>query len=241
MKRVDYDKLADDYETCRRVHPKVVAELVKACNKGPDVKILEVGCGTGSYINELHNRLSAMCMGVDPSDQMLAKARSETSKKIRYEKMSAESLKVKAGSFDLVFSVDVIHHVEGTLDYFVAAFKALKDGGKVCTVTDSEAIIKTRTLARYFPDTIRVDMARYPKIGKLRVDMKAAGLTKAREKTVTMKYKIVDLAPYQAKAFSCLRLITGRAFKEGIARMEADLKSGPIKAESKYLMLWADK
>jgi len=241
VKRLDYDKLADDYAVHRRAHPKVVAELVKACGQGPDVKILEVGCGTGSYINELHDRLSARCMGVDPSDQMLAKARSGSSRKIRFEKMSAESLSVKAGSFDLVFSVDVIHHAKGTLDYFVAAHKALKPGGKIYTVTDSEAIIKTRTLARYFPDTIRVDMARYPKIGKLRVDMKAAGLTKAREKTVTMKYKIADLAPYQAKAFSCLRLITGRAFKDGITRMEEDLKRGPIKAESKYLMLWAEK
>ncbi|MER3438994.1 MAG: hypothetical protein C4346_16180 [Chloroflexota bacterium] len=49
----------------------------------------------------------------------------------------AEVLPFKAQSFDLVFSVDVVHHISDRLAAFREARRVLRPRGWCCTVTDS--------------------------------------------------------------------------------------------------------
>ncbi|OFX26719.1 MAG: hypothetical protein A2Z07_02230 [Armatimonadetes bacterium RBG_16_67_12] len=44
--------------------------------------------------------------------------------------------------------------------------------------------------------------------------------------------------PYRDRAFSSLHLIPQEAFARGLARMEQDLREGPIHCVSRYLLLW---
>ena len=53
----------------------------------------------------------------------------------------AEELPLDANGFDLVFCVDVIHHVTNRAAFLSEAFRVLCGGGKLCVVTDSEDII----------------------------------------------------------------------------------------------------
>jgi ubiquinone/menaquinone biosynthesis C-methylase UbiE len=240
MTRIDYDKLAADYAIHRIVHPGVLEGLTSGHEIGAGSRVLEVGCGTGNYIVAVHDVTGASCYGNDPSGEMLKKA-AERSDRVRFQQGGAEKLEFDTDFFDLVFSVDVIHHLESPLDYFVQAFRILKKGGGICTVTDSEWIIKNRLISKYWPETVDYELRRYPGVARMRLQMKAAGFINTTEKTVETPFEVTDTSPYRDKAFSVLRIIPSHVFKKGLKRMEADLKQGPISGLSRYLMLRGHK
>jgi hypothetical protein len=93
-------------------------------------------------------------------------------------------------------------------------------------------------LATYFPETVAVDLARYPGMQDLRSSMADAGFVEIEEATVEFAYKLSDLGPFRAKVFSCLRLIPEAAFQRGIGRMEHDVLAGPIPCVSRYCLVW---
>lgn len=238
---LNYDKIASDYAQHRGVHPGVLRNLISTGGVTSDSKVLEVGCGTGNYILALERLVCPVCWGIDPSAGMLAKAR-ERSGRIHFQLGQAERLDFPQDLFDLVFSVDVIHHVGDRSAYFREAYRILKAGGKICTVTDSEAIIRQRQpLAVYFPETVAVDLERYPPIAELCCLMEEAGFGEVTEETVAFPYQLTEVQAYRDKAFSVLHLIPEEAFQQGIKRMEDVLRAGPIPCISRYLLLWGAK
>ncbi len=238
---VDYNTLARDYARHRRAWSEVVKSLVEGGELGPASKVLEVGCGTGNYLMELEQTAGCSVWGIDPSEQMLAEARAR-SPGGRIKLGAAEQLDFPADYFDLVFSVDVIHHVQDRPEYFRESHRVLKSGGRVCTVTDSEEIIRhRRPLAVYFPETVAVELQRYPRISDLRTMMAAAQFARLWEVEVEHEYELTDSEGYRDKAFSSLLLIPPEAFARGIQRMEWDLQTHPIPAAARYLLLWGMK
>lgn len=235
---IDYDKIALEYAHHRRVHPGVLKRLFEASGITSASKVLEVGCGTGNYILALESLARCLCWGIDPSQQMLSKAR-ERSRRIDFRIGTAEKLEFPQDFFDLVFSVDVIHHVKDRVHYLREAHRILKKSGQICTTTDSEWIIRHRQpLAVYFPETVEADLARYPSIAELREAMKLVGFRDIRENMEEFPYQLTDAQPYRERAFSCLHLIPEEAFRRGIDRMEQELRLGPIQCVSRYLLLW---
>ena len=171
LMKIDYDFLAREYAQHRQVQPEVLIQLIQTGNLNRSSLALDVGCGTGNYANALLEIAGCSCWGIDPSGQMLAIA-NKRSPGAHLKLGKAEQLDYPAGFFDLVFSVDVIHHVGDRSSYFREACRVLKKGGKVCTVTDSTEIIRHRQpLSVYFPETIEVDLQRYPGISDLRAMM----------------------------------------------------------------------
>ena len=239
--KMDYNSLAREYTQHRRIHPDVLAGLLTKSHLNPASFVLEVGCGTGNYIIAIQETIGCTCSGTDPSGQMLAQAR-ERSQQIRFDLGKAEMLAFPQSVFDLVFSVDVIHHVGDQAAYYLEAMRVLKPGSLVCTVTDSEDILRRRQpLANYFPETVELELKRYPRIPDLQQMMAAAGFERIIEERVEYRTVIQDIQMYRDKAFSSLHLIPQEAFEHGIRRMEADLLSGPIQVISRYLLLWGVK
>jgi ubiquinone/menaquinone biosynthesis C-methylase UbiE len=172
---------------------------------------------------------------------MLEKAR-EKNLEISWQQASAESLPFPDNRFDFIFSTDVIHHVGNKPAFFKEAFRILKSGGWFATATDSEKIIRERMpLSHYFPETVEVELGRYPKDGEIRQLLAEQKFTQLFEEVVEFAYLLSDFAAYEHKAFSSLHLISETAFAKGLNRLKEDLKKGSIPSISRYVIHWSRK
>jgi hypothetical protein len=71
--------------------------------------------------------------------------------------------------------------------------------------------------------------------------MEKAGFADITEHLVEHETPLRDIEAYRDKAFSALHLISAADFERGIARMEHELKTGPIPIVSRYVLLWGTK
>ena len=86
--------------------------------------MLEVGCGTGRWVEPLR-RAGGLVVGVDASMGMLAQARGLAD--LVYAR--ANMLPFRAGSFDVIYTVNAIHHFHDARAFIKDAAMLLKPGG----------------------------------------------------------------------------------------------------------------
>jgi SAM-dependent methyltransferase len=240
---IDYNKISEHYsQHSQKVHPGVLEGLLSGSRFEDASTVLEVGCGTANYLIAVESLTGSRCWGIDPSEKMLSVAR-ERSKNIVFQIGRAERLDFSSDFFDFIFSVDVIHHVEGHSDYFHEAFRTLNLGGRICTVTDSEWILRNRQpLSAVFPETVEVELARYPRIQSLSRLMREAGFTDIHAPLVEYSFHMKDIQAFRDRAYSSLHLISEESFDRGIARLEHELdEKGYIQYVSRYTLLMGSK
>lgn len=238
---ISYDKIAADYAAHRHVHPEMLRRLIEFPHLTSESQVLEVGCGTGNYISAIALAISARCFGLEPSSAMLESSRKKTAA-VSWSQGSAEALPYPEGAFDLVFSVDVIHHIQNRPAYFDEAFRVLKRGGWFATGTDAEKIIRERIpLSHYFPETVEAELKRYPKDGEIQRLLATEHFDHVSEEIVEFAYLLSDAAAFERKAFSSLHLISENAFNHGLGRLKEDLKKGPVSCISRYVIHWGQK
>jgi SAM-dependent methyltransferase len=144
--------------------------------------------------------------------------------------------------FDFVFTVDAIHHFGDRALAFQETDRLLSKGGVFVIVTDSEEIIRNRTpLSVYWPETIEIELARYPRTDTLETELRTAGFSDLRREEVRAVARLSDVTPYRAKVFSCLRLLSEDSYQRGLERLETDLTKGSIQSIHRYLLLWAKR
>lgn len=247
MARQDYDRLAEAYSRHRRIHPDVLAALIERGEIAADSRVLEVGCGTGNYIRAIAESTGAICTGVDPSAEMLRRARQNPGlpknrrpdrPEVTFIRGEAEDLPLSDRQFDLVYSVDVIHHIGDRAEAAREAWRVLRPGGTAMVVTESEADLRHRTPhVTYFPEIVAVELARYPAIATIETELRDAGFEIDVEIAVNRPREVTDIAPFRDKAYSSLHLIDEAAFRTGLERMAADLERGPLQGENRYTIV----
>jgi ubiquinone/menaquinone biosynthesis C-methylase UbiE len=238
VRTLDYDHLSAEYARHRRIYPGLVEHIVEGAGATSDSAVLEVGCGTANHLAAVRRTTGARCHGLDPSEQMLRVAATHP-EELDLRQGHAEELGFPAQTFDLVMSVDMIHYLRAPRRYFDQAFAALKPGGYLVTVTDSDWVIRNRMpVARYFPATVDVDLARYHPIPALAGQLALAGFQDLHERVIESVYPLYEATTYEDKAFSCLHLIDDADFATGIAALQTDLVRGPIEANRRSLVLW---
>jgi ubiquinone/menaquinone biosynthesis C-methylase UbiE len=237
--KTNYQELAAEYARNRRVHPDVLERLLLAAVEARDV--LEVGCGSGNYYEAIATTTNARVVGIDPSSAMIEQL---------LERLPAAETKVASGeaipypdsSFDMVFSVDVIHHVTDRDAYFTEVMRVLRHGGVVMTATDSEEdIVRRIPLSSHFPETIPHERRRYPSITAIREAMSRSGFDLLPSEQIERNMTLTDISQFRNKAFSVLHLISDEEHRRGIERLEADLANGPIAARSLYTLVIGKK
>lgn len=232
-----FDTVAPDYARHRAAQAYVVERLGDLHARAGGGTVLEVGCGTGEYAAAMAG--GARVFGLDPSRGMLRHADGGRLQRVQGE---AHALPFARGAFRLVFSVNVIHHVEAVTDFYAECHRVLAPGGIVCTATDSGEIIRRRDpLSRYWPETVPVELERYHPVETLDAAMRSTGFRACEARTGRSTFPIPDSGPYRDRIFSCLRLIPEDAFRRGLAAMEADLRAGPLAGVSELLFLVAER
>jgi SAM-dependent methyltransferase len=224
-----------------KFHSPLLAALISGSGIDAGAKVLELGCGTGNYICSIRSQTGCSAWGIDPSWEILSQA-STQGPGIIWKCATAENTGLTGIQFDFIFNVDAIHHFQDRARAFSEIDRLLSSKGTVCIATDSEEIIRNRKpLSTYWPETINLELARYPRIDTLDVELRRASLHSLRQEEVSTTGSLRDLSPYRAKAFSALRLLSEDDYERGLRRLEADFARGPVLFVSRYLLLWAKR
>jgi SAM-dependent methyltransferase len=98
----------------------------------PGLKVLDLGCGFGWFCRWVRTQGAASVQGIDISERMLARARASTQDPaITYMRADLESLELRPGSFDLVYSSLAFHYLVGLERLMSELHQSLVPGGKL--------------------------------------------------------------------------------------------------------------
>jgi ubiquinone/menaquinone biosynthesis C-methylase UbiE len=235
------EEAASDYAKLRTIHRPLLTVLTSEAGIHKGSKVLELGCGSGNYICALQSQIGCSAWGLDPSRDMLIQAQSQ-GQDVTWTCAPAENTGLNNIQFDFIFNVDAVHHFQDRVRVFSEINRLLSKSGTICIATDSEEIIRNRTpLSLYWPETVEIELARYPRMETLETELRETGFADFRQEEVRAAKPFSDLTPYRTKVFSCLRLLPEDVFQRGLERLEKDLTNGPIQSVSRYRLLWAKR
>jgi len=107
------------------------AFFVEHARLRPGRRALEVGCGTGVFL-ERTARSGATIHGLDLSSDLLSKARGRigSAPNVHLERGNAERMPHPAGAFDAVYGSSILHHLELRAS-LAEVFRVLRPGGRI--------------------------------------------------------------------------------------------------------------
>jgi ubiquinone/menaquinone biosynthesis C-methylase UbiE len=229
-KQMNYDDYAEKYAQTRWAVPWIVHPLLREVRRiSPHSTVVEIGCGTGNYIVAVSQELpSYIYRGFDLSEEML-KVACARSQAVEFTRGNADvRFPYPNQSCELAFCVDVIHHITDLSAFFQEASRILKSGGRLLIVTDSEDNIRRRSLTRYFPETLEVELTCYAKAEELGSSAVQSGLAylgmEPAEGVIDLDAEFV--AKLEQRCSSSMRLISEEAHRKGIERVRLAQKQG---------------
>jgi SAM-dependent methyltransferase len=106
----------------------------------PDVlglRIVDLGCGFGWFCRWAQAAGAASVLGLDVSENMLARARSDTTGAgVRYERADLEQMTLEPVAFDLAYSSLAFHYVADAARLYAMIARALVPGGRLVFSTE---------------------------------------------------------------------------------------------------------
>lgn len=128
----------EQYEKFKNERLQPFYDLLALVRPRVDMRVADLGCGTGEPTSILHEQLQAReTIGFDNSDAMLAKAKTLETSRLRFEKCDIETFAVESehsvafGQFDLIFSNAALHWIPDHKTLFRQLMNALTDGGQI--------------------------------------------------------------------------------------------------------------
>jgi ubiquinone/menaquinone biosynthesis C-methylase UbiE len=167
-----FDKRYQDYD-----YSDIERYLLEFVSEDLSFKILEVGCGTGHWLEVLAKR-GYRISGIDPSQAMLDVAK----KKVAPDSLvlgNAESIPWPDGYFDRVFCINSFHHFSDRALFMSEAYRILHSGGGLMTIgLDPHTGLDHWSIYEYWPETLQIDKDRYLPTAQIRRMMTNHGFTK---------------------------------------------------------------
>ncbi|HWA54686.1 MAG TPA: class I SAM-dependent methyltransferase [Solirubrobacterales bacterium] len=218
-----YDSVGLNYSEFRRADPRIEARLWAAL--GDAQSIVNVGAGSGSY--EPRDR---EVIAVEPSPVMIAQRAGGAAPAIEGV---AEALPLAAKSVDAAVGVFTIHHWDD-LAAGIAEMRRVARKRIVLLTIDAEVNAGIWTLAEYFPEAMRAEEEKMPRMRVLETLLPGAEI-----EAVPMPSRCQDeftsalwdrpemfLDPAVLRASSLWHALPTETIERGQARLRADLQSG---------------
>jgi len=176
MSDLDYDRLSPSYGERYRVNAlsgveRAVSRLVDDLE--PAIS-LEVGCGTGRWLPILVAS-GGLALGVDPFPGMLANTPRGLGR-VRLLCADGDHLPFAESSFDLIVSINAIHHLADPCRFVGRCFDHLTPGGQLALVHyDPRRTGQSWYVYDYFEGARESDFERFPREEQLVEWMLSAG------------------------------------------------------------------
>lgn len=241
-RHADYDQIAQTYDTRyqRNSYAGVENALLGFIGSQSGLQILEVGCGTGHWLEFLQVHRVDLT-GLDFSAGMLAQAQRRLPG-IPLVQATAERLPLPAQSLDRVFCINALHHFPDKSAFLRETRRILRPGGEILIVgLDPHCGIDRWFIYDYFKESLEVDMQRYPSANTLRTWMREVGLRDCTTQEVEHwtyrlpAYEILRQGRLDKAATSQLSVLTDAEYRRGMERIRADIEQAEAKAEMLFL------
>ena len=184
--------------------------------------ILDLGCGTGRFSAALAESFSVDVIGVDPSQEMLKRAR--PSAKIDFRAGRAEQIPLSDGEVELVFMSMMYHHIED-LDAAVGEFdRVLANGGQVCIRNSTLDSMDDCPYVAHFPASRELCQTLLPSIADIDVRFSKQGFRVVAQEVITQPTAPSPSAYVEKvgrRVYSDLNLISDEEFATGFERLKS--------------------
>lgn len=235
---LNYDHIASEYNqrypsqqpTQRGLALLGLAKHVKAGS------ILEVGSGTGFWLNQMH-QVTDRLYGLDYSAGMIEQARAQPAP-LQLARGTAVRLPYRDNSFEMVYCVDAIHHFVDHHAFIKEAFRVLKPGGVLAVIGfDPHEETTNWYIYDYFENTFDNDIRRYPSSGSVLHWMRADGFVNISSQVAEHIMNVhvgmsVFRDPYlRQSATSQLALLSDDVYAAGLQKIRSVIAEAEKRAE----------
>jgi len=182
QEEIKYNKIGVGYNQTRKADKFLTERLYHFLNPAKDGVYLDIGCGTGNYTIAL-NKKGIRFIGIDPSAEMLSKAK-EKSSTIDWRFGTVEETGLTDKSVDGVIASLTVHHWKNLEQGFTELGRVMKQGSRIVIFTSAPEQMETYWLNHYFPKMIKESAIPMPTIETIASLLKKSNI----EIIVTEKY-----------------------------------------------------
>ncbi|MBN1400917.1 MAG: class I SAM-dependent methyltransferase, partial [Anaerolineae bacterium] len=181
------------YDEARRLPPETLQLWMNAVARfapPTDVRVmLDIGCGTGRFLEPLARGLRAQALGLDGSLNMLGEARAKLSSGATGLTCAlAEALPVRTGCVDLVFLSMVYHHLADRDAALRESRRVLRPAGHLLVRTATAERLDSHLWLRFFAAARPIEVARTPSTAEL--------VTRAGNQGLALCHHVVIRQPF---------------------------------------------
>ncbi len=198
-----------------------VAALLESCDGR---RVLELGSGTGNNTAALAKRVPCSITALEPSGGMVAQA-GEKGVPGRWTRGCATALPFADSSFDFLFAVYVLHHIQDLRVLARECFRVLGEGRAAFVTAPGDFIVR-HPMNRYFPSFAKVDLARFQPVEEVEAALHDAGFSAVgteRHEAPPIPIDAAYLEKVAGKFISTYDLIPEEEYTAGLERLRADV------------------
>jgi trans-aconitate 2-methyltransferase len=121
----------DQYNRFRAERQQPLLDLLALVRRRPDMRVVDLGCGTGETTRLVHDRLAPRdTLGLDSSETMLAKSAAHAAPGLRFQRRDIADFAADA-AYDLIFSNAALHWLPDHPTLFARLTAALAPEGQL--------------------------------------------------------------------------------------------------------------
>lgn len=186
--------------------------------------IVDLGCGTGRFLNTLIDHFSATIYGLDPSVKMVSKAKEDINTlRVMFIQSTAEYLCFADDSVDLVFLSQTYHHFQDKNKVISEINRVLRKNAFLCIRNSTIENLDTCLYLKFFPGAYKDNHTLLPSRQEIKNLLRGHDLAMVGHSVI--HYKVANnlegcYEKTKLRAVTDLIVLPDDEFNEGIKKFE---------------------